>query len=62
MTGHRYFSACPFCRKVFDHDGTAAHVRIDGRDRFACATCVARLSPPPAVEAKPNGELPGAVQ
>jgi hypothetical protein len=62
MTSH--YSACPFCRRTFEHDGNAARVILDGNVRYACAACVSRLqppAPPPPPLPKPNGELNGDI-
>jgi hypothetical protein len=53
-----YYSACPFCGRVFEHDGDAAKVNIDGVVRRVCLPCVPRMPPPapPATLPQPNGD------
>jgi hypothetical protein len=63
----RVFSACPFCRRVFEHDGMRQPVFIDGHPRRVCDDCSERMSSPasvPPVSGKrganrPNGENGG---
>jgi hypothetical protein len=54
-----YYSSCPFCRTVFEHDGGGAQVRIDASVRYVCLACVKRLTPslpPPSEPLRPNGD------